>query len=168
MPATTNSSESQQSTSSQANPSDRIRDIVAGCIDAVSVQAERALDVIGLRTGSKHWIPDVDVYETPNQVRVLVNLPGVDPQKVDLTLTGNMLSVAGEIPAANAEKGETIHRHERPSGNFTRSIPLPVSVDPEKVSAESRHGVLTIVLAKEERIKPRQIHVESPPPSPRD
>jgi HSP20 family protein len=141
------------------SPTDKLRDVVAGWIDLVASQGERAIDAVGLRFPGKPWVPSADVIEADEQVVIRVDLPGVDPDKIQILLTGNMLTVKGDAPLAPPLKGETRHRHERPSGPFSRSLPLPVAVDPEKVSAETKNGVLTVTLAKEERIKPRHIPI---------
>jgi HSP20 family protein len=149
----------QSAESTYESPTDKLRDVVAGWIDLVASQGERAIDAVGLRFPGRPWIPAVDVLETDEQVVVHVDLPGVDPEKVEILLTGNMLTVKGESLAEPLGKAETRHRHERPTGAFSRSIPLPVAVDAEKVSAQSKSGVLTVTLAKEERVKPRHIKV---------
>ncbi len=141
------------------SPAEKLREVVAGWIDIVATQGERAIDAVGLRGAGRPWVPSVDILETDDQVVVRVDLPGVDPEKVEILLIGNMLTIKGESPRAPLEKRETLHRHERPRGEFSRSIPLPVAVDSEKVSADSKHGVLTVTLAKEERVKPRQIPI---------
>jgi HSP20 family protein len=140
-------------------PSDKLRDVVAGWIDMVASQGERAIDAVGLRFPGRPWVPAVDLLETNDQVIVQVDLPGVEPETVEILLTGNMLTVKGESLAASPGKGETRHRRERPAGAFSRSIPLPVPVDSEKVSAQSKNGVLTVTLAKEEWVKPRHIQI---------
>jgi HSP20 family protein len=150
---------SSASESTYETPAEKLREVVAGWIDAVASQGERAIDVIGRLTPGKPWFPNTDVVETDDKVVVCVDVPGVDPAKVDVVLLGNMLTIKCDEPAPGRPKGEIVHRRERPAGPFSRSIPLPAAVDPEKVTAESKHGVLTITLAKEERIKPRHIHV---------
>lgn len=145
--------------STHDSPSDKLRDVVAGWIDMVATQGERAIDAVGLRFPGKPWVPSADVVEGDEQVVVRIDLPGVDPDKIEILLAGNMLTVKGDSPAAPPLKGETRHRHERPTGPFSRSLPLPVAVDPEKVSAETKNGVLTVTLAKEESVKPRQIPI---------
>jgi HSP20 family protein len=152
--------------STHESPSDKLRDVVAGWIDMVASQGERAIDAVGLRFPGRPWVPAVDVVETDDKVVVRVDLPGIEPESVEILLTGNMLTVKGDSPAASLEKGETRHRHERPNGAFSRSIPLPVAVDAEKVSAHSKNGVLTVTLAKEERIKPRHIQIGVKPSGP--
>lgn|SRR5579872_1307678 len=140
-------------------PADRVRDVVAGWIDMVASQGERAIDAFGLRGSGKPWYPSVDIIETLERVVVMLDLPGVDPDRVEILLVGNMLTVKGDVLAPGTQVGETVHRRERPCGVFSRSIPLPVAVDPEKVSADAKNGVLTITLAKSERCKVRQIPI---------
>jgi len=146
-------------------PVDRIRDIVANVIDVVTTQGSKAIDNLGLRSPTKYWSPDVDVIETEEQVVVSVDLPGIDPGRVEVQLVGNMLTIKGERSLPDSGPGKTVHRRERVSGPFTRSIPLPVAVNPELVSAESQQGVLTVRLTKEDRLKSRQIPitVHTPP-----
>src|SRR5258708_940573 len=127
------------SNSSHETPVERLRQELDRVLDTFWTQGERAIDAIGLRPGGKHWVPDMDMLETCESVVVLCDLPGVDPQSVEILLTGNMLTVKGErVPPPPCE-GDVRHRHESPSGAFNRSIPLPTSVDPEKVSAEARN-----------------------------
>src|SRR5262245_12094110 len=145
--------------STHDSPAEKLRDVVAGWIDMVATQGERAIDAVGLKIPGKPWVPSVDIVESREQVVVRVDLPGVEPQKVEVLLVGNMLTVKGETPASPLQQGESRHRHERPTGAFSRSIPLPVAVDPDHVAAESKNGVLTITLAKEERAKTRQLQI---------
>jgi HSP20 family protein len=151
------SSHSPESTCESA--ADKLRDVVAGWIDMVASQGERAIDAFGMRPQGKPWVPHADVRESAEHVFVQVDLPGVDPHAVEILLVGNMLTIKGDQPSPALRTGETIHRRERPTGTFSRSIALPVPVDAEKVSAESKNGVLIITLAKEERVKPRHIPI---------
>lgn len=141
-------------------PTDKLRDLVAGLIDVVATQGNKAIDTLGLRTDIRGSSPAIDLIETNDDVLVLVNLPGVDPNQVEITLTGNMLTVKGQQPCVEEAAGQIVHRRERPLGTFCRSIPLPVAVNSEQVSAESRHGVLTIRIGKAERVKSRQIPID--------
>jgi HSP20 family protein len=144
---------------SNETPSEKLRDVIAGWIDTVTIQGERAIDSLGLRGAGKPWIPAVNVVESPEQVVVQVDLPGVDPSQVEIVLLGNMLTIKGEQAACFAQFGRSVHRRERPTGAFSRSIPLPAAVNPDQVSADSKFGVLTVTLAKEERAKPRPIPI---------
>jgi HSP20 family protein len=152
--------ESTSTATGPENPVDRIRDVVAGLIDVVATQGNKAIDTLGLRVPGKHWIPNADVLESADEVRVLVDLPGLGPEAVEILLTGNMLTIKGGRGPESSSAG-TAHRLERPQGSFCRSIPLPAGVDPDRVTAESRHGVLTIRLAKEVGRKSRQIPIET-------
>src|SRR5258708_36482508 len=86
--------------SSGESSADKFRDVVAGWIDMVASQGERAIDAVGLRFPGKPWVPSADVIEADEQVVVRVDLPGVDPDKIEILLTGNMLTVKGESPPA--------------------------------------------------------------------
>lgn len=141
-------------------PVEKLREAVAGLIDVVATQGSKAIDTLGLRNPGKNWIPNVDVVEAEEQVVVTIDLPGIDPDGIEIVLQGNMLTVKGRHPVIEKSPRETSHRRERPLGAFCRSIPLPVAVDPDHVNAESRHGVLTIRLAKADRLKSRQIPIE--------
>ncbi len=109
--------------------------------------------------------PAVNVGETAEEVKVYVFAPGVDPQKVELTIEGNLLSISGERDApsqlgVSEVKPERFYRQERFSGRFQRIISLPESIDPGKVEARYTDGIIVITIGKKEEIKPRQIPVE--------
>jgi HSP20 family protein len=140
-------------------PVDKLREVVAGLIDAVATQGGKAIDSLGLRTAGRSWLPNIDVIEENEYVVVAVDVPGVDPNEVEILLAGNMLTVKGRVPGFERTPKEMVHRRERPAGTFSRSIPLPVAVNSEQVNADARHGVLTIRLAKADRVKARQIPV---------
>jgi len=123
-------------------------------------QGERALDAVGLRSSGTCWAPVFDLVETPEDVRVVIDLPGVDRHAIDITLAGNMLTIRGEKPSTPIEEGHVSHVGRRASGSFSHSIPMPVAVNADEVSAEVCDGVLTVMLAKSERAKPRQISIK--------
>lgn len=142
-------------------PVDKLRQEFERLIDAVWTQGERAIDAVGLRPLDKSWVPQVDVVESHDVVQVAVDLPGVDASQLDISLLGNMLTIKGQRSLNPHRPEDVCHRRELPGGPFKRSIPLPVAVDPDKVVAETKNGVLLVTLSKEERIKPRQIRVDS-------
>ena len=105
--------------------------------------------------------PRVDVMETENEFLLVADLPGVDPAKLDVTVTeGNQLTIQGER-AAPEVKGAAWVRQERPSGSFTRVVGLPALVDADKVEARYEQGVLRLTLPKHEAAKPRKIQVQA-------
>ncbi len=144
-------------------PVDKVRDVVVEWIETVAGQGEKALQALGLATPARASVIHADVLETTNDVVVTFDLPGVDPQAIDVVLVGNMLTVKGERAGTVAATGQVLHRRERPVGKFERSIALPVSVDSTQVSADSRHGVLVVRLGKEARNVARQIQVSIRP-----
>jgi HSP20 family protein len=121
-------------------------------------RGERALDSFGLATAGS-WLPAFDVVETPDEIRVLVDLPGVDRDAIDVSLTGNMLTVRGERPAISLDEEHVAHARHRASGSFSRSIPMPAPVNDDDISAEVLEGVLTVLLAKSDEAKPRKITI---------
>ena len=106
------------------------------------------------------FIPPVDIYGANEELVVFVNLPGVNPQDVDVTATKDTLSISGEIKPANAPEGSTCFRQERGAGQFKRVFQLPFPVQPDKVNASFKDGVLGIKLPKAEEVKGRQVKID--------
>ncbi len=106
------------------------------------------------------WTPAIDLTETPGELILVVDLPGVDPTAIDLSLTDNVLTLRGEKttvePAADAH-GRV---RERAVGTFHRQITLTEAVDFDKVAAEVKNGVLTVRLPKQEAARPRTIPIQ--------
>jgi len=109
------------------------------------------------------WVPVVDVRETKNEVVLQAELPGINPDEVEVSVENGVLSITGEKQAEvrEGEEGGDFHLVERRYGRFERRFTLPRSVDAEKVSAEFRHGLLTVTLPKAEAAKPRRIAVKA-------
>jgi len=106
------------------------------------------------------WTPAVDVIETPQEIIIMAELPGVDPSSIDLSVTGNVLSLRGEKRANDLPEGSGGVR-ERLFGPFHRQISLPVEVNFEGVQAEARDGVLKVRLPKQEEARRRTIPIQS-------
>ena len=105
------------------------------------------------------WVPAIDEVETDNEILVKAELPGVEEKDVSVTLIGNTLRIKGEKKSEKAEKGKHVHRMESYYGAFERTLPLPVSVDAEKIKADYNKGVLEIHLPKKPELKPKEIPV---------
>ncbi len=107
------------------------------------------------------WVPLVDIHEFPDRFELYVDLPGVDPATVDLTLDGGILTLSGDrSPAVQKVGEETVgHRIERGSGQFHRRFVLPDTVDGEKVNATGTHGVLMVTIPKQAKARPRKIQI---------
>ncbi len=110
-------------------------------------------------TGS--WMPSMDVYETEDEIVAKLELPGIEPDDVEVAVEDSTLTVSGSRAFANEVREESYRRVERRYGSFTRSITLPQTVDAEKVRAAFDKGVLTIEVPKVERAKPRKIEIKA-------
>jgi HSP20 family protein len=104
--------------------------------------------------------PLVNLSEDADHIYVRAELPGVNPEELDITIKEQHLVIRGERKIPPEEKNVNYHRRERESGFFRRVLRLPAQVDPNKVEAACKDGVLTITLAKSEEVKPRQISVK--------
>ena len=102
----------------------------------------------------------MDLYETNDEVVVKATLPGVKPEEVDITITGNTLTIRGESKQENEIKEENYIRRERRSGSFSRSVTLPGGLKSDKAEATFEDGVLTLKVPKSEEIKPKSIKVK--------
>lgn len=109
---------------------------------------------------SGSWMPVVDVRETKDSLEIAIELPGVDPKDVQVTVEGGVLTVSGSREFKKAEEGETYHRVERAYGSFERSFTLPSNVNPDKITASYKLGVLHLSLPKREEARPKAIPVK--------
>jgi len=107
------------------------------------------------------WTPNVDINEFEDKFQLYVDVPGVDPKNVEITLENSVLTISGErfVQAEKADENIVRRRTERGTGRFYRRFILPESVDAEKVKASDRHGVLEIVIPKQAKAMPRRIKV---------
>jgi HSP20 family protein len=90
-----------------------------------------------------------------------MELPGVRPEDVDIRITGGVLTIRGEKREEKEEKNKNLHFTERSFGSFQRSVQLPSTVDPDKVEATFKNGVLTVTVAKHADAKPKRIKVRN-------
>jgi HSP20 family protein len=111
-------------------------------------------------TLTSSWIPVCDVFEDPDAVKIVAEVPGVRPEDVKLSLENNLLTIRGEKRQQAEEKTERVHRYERTYGSFERAFSLPTTVDPEKIAANYSNGILTVTIPKAERARPREIPVK--------
>ena len=107
------------------------------------------------------WYPACDVFEDKEAVKIVAELPGVKAEDVKLSLENNLLTIRGEKKQEAEERSERVHRYERSYGSFERAFVLPSTVDAEKISAKYENGVLTVVVPKVERARPREIPVRT-------
>jgi HSP20 family protein len=106
------------------------------------------------------WQPLVDIFEEPDVIRLVAEVPGVKPEDVKISVEANLLTINGTKEQVAEEKAEKVHRYERTYGAFERTFRLSASIDPNKIKATYDLGVLTITLPKAETAKPHLIRVE--------
>ncbi len=111
----------------------------------------------GKKNGSE---PALDLTETRDSLIVKAELPGVDPKDVEITLSGNVLSIKGGRKQEREEKKDFCHLVERFYGGFVRNIRLPAEVEEDKIEASYKDGLLKLVLPKSEKTKKKQIKIE--------
>jgi HSP20 family protein len=107
------------------------------------------------------WLPSVDISEGRKDITVKAEIPGVEAKDIDISLNGKLLTIKGEKKQEKEEKEENYHRMERSYGYFNRTIKLPSEVDPEKVDASYKKGVLKIELKKTKESETKKIEIKS-------
>jgi HSP20 family protein len=106
------------------------------------------------------WAPRTDLSETDDELRIRLDVPGMQKDDITINLQNNTLTVSGERSSERKEEGEEYVRVERAFGNFHRTFTLPNAVDQENVEATYEDGVLTINIAKTEETTRRQIEIQ--------
>ena len=106
------------------------------------------------------WVPPVDILEEADAIRIMAEVPGIDPKDVKISVEGNVLTIHGTKQQIAEERTERVHRYERTYGAFERTFTLPATVDANNIKAGYEHGVLTVTFPKVEQAKPRQIAVQ--------
>ena len=106
-------------------------------------------------------IPAVDMYETEGEVMVEASLPGLKPEEVDITITGNSLEIRGETKQDTEEKRGDYYYKERSYGSFQRSLTLPVEIKADETEATFENGVLKLKMPKAEQAKAKQIKIQA-------
>ena len=119
-------------------------------------------DVVGRTSEESNltpWAPEVDIYETENELVVKADLPDVNPQDLDIRVENNILTIRGERKFDKKVNEDNYLRIERSYGSFSRSFSLANSVNSEAIKADYQNGVLTLSIPKREEAKPKQIKV---------
>ena len=106
------------------------------------------------------WQPATDLYETPEAFVVKADLPGYDPDDVEITFASGILTISGERKVEAEEKAECYYCKERGAERFSRSFQLSPDIDTAKIKAEFKHGTLRVTLPKPEKALPKTIKIE--------
>ena len=105
--------------------------------------------------------PLTNLTEDGDNYYVRAELPGIKAEELDISVTGDSLSVSGERKIPMEKENARYHRREREAGKFSRMVSLPSQIDPEKAEARCAEGILTVILPKAEAAKPKQIAVKT-------
>ncbi len=112
-------------------------------------------------TFEQDWNPSLNLVETKDSLVVELEVPGIDSEDINISVSGEMLTIKGEKKQGAHREEKNYHLAERVYGKFSRSIRLPISVDPERVEARYKDGILLISMAKTERVKSKRIEVKT-------
>jgi len=106
-------------------------------------------------------VPAIDMYQTDDEIVVKAALPGIKSDEVQINITGEVLTLKGEVKQNEEKKEKAWHIREQRYGSFERSVVLPTDVVADKAKAEFENGILTITLPKADEVKPRTITVKA-------
>jgi HSP20 family protein len=107
------------------------------------------------------FLPAIDVKETNEAFQFKADLPGVKEQDVEISVTGNRLTLSGQRQEERREENERQHVIETTYGSFSRSFTLPEGIDGDHIQAQMKDGVLTVTVPKRPEVQPRRITIES-------
>jgi HSP20 family protein len=110
--------------------------------------------------GTMAWEPAVEMYETDGDVVIRAELPNIDPKSVDITVTGDAITLKGQTRHEEEHKGRNYYRRELRYGAFARTLPLLTEVKSGEAKATYKDGVLEVQIPKSERVKPTSVKVE--------
>jgi len=111
--------------------------------------------------GNSWSVPAVDMYQTDNEIVVKAALPGIKAEEVQINITGDVLTLKGEVKQSEEVKEKVYHIHEQRWGAFERTIILPANVVADKAKADFENGILSITLPKAEEAKPKTITIKT-------
>ena len=112
-------------------------------------------------TFKQDWNPSLNLAETEDSLVAELEVPGINPEDINVSVTGEMLTVTGDKKQEANREGKNYHVAERVYGKFSRSVRLPTAVDPDRVQARYKDGILWISMGKTAAVKSKRIEVET-------
>ena len=116
---------------------------------------------LSIRDGWSMPTPAIDMYQTENDVLIKASVPGMKAEEVQINLTGDVLTLKGEVKHEEERKEKAWHIREQRFGSFERSVALPTAVKTDKAEAVFENGILTITLPKADEVKPKTINIKA-------
>lgn len=110
------------------------------------------------QTASQGPFPPINIFQQGDDILAIVELPGLDKKELNIQARENTIRVSGKKAVEYPDK-VSVHRRERVFGEFDRTLSLPIQVDPDRIKAEYREGILALFLPRAERDKPRSIRI---------
>ena len=112
------------------------------------------------RIWEREWIPSLEMSETKDNFVVKAEVPGINAKDIDISLTGDVLTIKGEKKQEKDETEEDYHLVERSYGSFSRSVRLPAEVESDRIKASYKNGILNITLPKSEKVKAKEVKIK--------
>lgn len=109
----------------------------------------------------EEWNPCLDMMETEESLVAEIEVPGIDPDTINISVTSDLLTVAGEKKQETGGQENNYHVAERAYGKFSRSITLPLAVNPDRAEARYKDGILTITMGKSKEVRGKRIEVKT-------
>ncbi|HLH93048.1 MAG TPA: Hsp20/alpha crystallin family protein [Xanthobacteraceae bacterium] len=123
-----------------------------------ALEANLTSDWLGAGTAGPGAFPPINVFQKGDDFVAVVELPGVDKESVEIEAKENTIRIAGR-KTIKYDESASVHRRERVTGSFDRTIAVPIQIDPDAIRAEMRDGVLALFIARAQRDKPRKIAI---------
>ena len=121
----------------------------------------RRISEDGDQLATSDWTPAVDIREEENRYVIHADVPGVNPEDIEVNMEDGVLTIQGQRQTKSVEEREGYKRVECVRGSFSRRFSMPDTADAEGISAKSKNGVLEIVIPKQTKVLPKRIKVES-------
>jgi len=138
---------------------------VGGELERMKREMERIWDRLSSETSTatfeRDWSPSLDLMETQESLVAEIEVPGINPDKIDISVAPEMLTVSGEKKQETGGQEKNYHVVERTYGIFSRSISLPTVVNPDRVEARYKDGILRITMGKRKETKRKRIEVKT-------
>jgi HSP20 family protein len=123
-------------------------------------QLDRLFEDLVANGERREWTPAIDVVRDKDKIVVRADMPGIKPDEIKIEVQDDILTVSGEHEESKEEKDEKFVRRERRYGSFMRSIALPAGVDPDKIAATSKNGVLEVTVPMPQETKKKAVEIK--------
>jgi HSP20 family protein len=138
---------------------------ISGELERMRREMERIWDrfssELSTSTLERDWNPSLDLMETQDSLVAEVEVPGINSDEINISVTPDLLTVTGEKKQETGGQEKNYHVMERTYGRFSRSIPLPTAVSPDRVEARYKDGILRITMGKSKAVKSKRIEVKT-------